>query len=47
MPTVVGSIVAQVVAFFTENAIVMLVFAAGGVLSGIMHGVKKLSKGAR
>lgn len=47
MPVAVGTILTQFTAFLTENAIVLLVFAAGGIMSGIMHGVKKLQKGAR
>jgi hypothetical protein len=33
--------------FLTSNSIVLLVFAAGAVISLILYGVKKIAKGGR
>ena len=47
MPTDIGDLIGEFSTFLTTNTIVLLVFAAGAVLSLVVYGVKKIAKGGR
>jgi hypothetical protein len=47
MPTAVATLLAEFTGFITDNTIVLLVFAAGAIVSLIVYGVKRLAKGGR
>jgi hypothetical protein len=47
MPTGVAALLSDFTSFLTSNTIVLLVFAAGAIVSLIVYGVKRLAKGGR
>ena len=47
MPTAISDLTGAFTTFLTSNSIVLLVFAAGAVLSLVVYGVKKIAKGGR
>jgi hypothetical protein len=47
MPTTIAALTDEFTSFLTSNSIVLLVFAAGAVISLILYGVKKIAKGGR
>ena len=47
MPTAIAPMLAEFTGFLTDNPIVLLVFAAGAVLSLVVYGVRRIAKGGR